>query len=307
MEHSAVIFDLGGVVLNWAPERAFEQVMDAAAVPALLERIGFSDWNRANDARDGLDGAEADLVARFPGDAEAIRAYRAHFLHSVVGMVPGTAAVIAELQQAGVAVSALTNWSGELFAVTRPWFGVLGRFADIVVSGREGLVKPDHRIFGIACERSGLDPARTVFVDDSATNVAAATGFGLHGLRFTSAGHLRADLVELGLLGPRVDVTEPVFHWAVRTTWEDALASGDYPWSSRGATHHAEGFVHGSFRHQVDGTRRRFYGDLTDEEVVLLRLDPAPDLPIVVEDGYPHLFAPLPLGATVLDPTTRRP
>lgn len=295
MEHSAVIFDLGGVVLDWVPERAFEQVMDAGAVPALFERIGFHDWNRANDARDGLAGAEADLVARFPGDAEAIRAYRTHFLHSVVGMVPGTAAVIAELQQAGVTVAALTNWSGELFEVTRPRFGVLGRFADVVVSGREGVVKPDHRIFTIACERGGLDPDRTVFVDDSAANVAAATGFGLHGLRFTSAEQLRTDLVGLGLLGPRAEVVEPVFHWAVRTTWDDAVASGDYPWSSRGVTHDTEGFVHGSFTHQVDGTRRRFYGDLADDEVVLLRLDPAPDLPIVVEGGYPHLFAPLPL------------
>ncbi|MCB0912888.1 MAG: HAD-IA family hydrolase [Propionibacteriaceae bacterium] len=295
MERTAVIFDLGGVVLNWVPERAFEQVMDAGEVPPLLERIGFHDWNKANDAKDALADAEAELVALHPDDADAIRAYRTHFLHSVVGMVPGTAAVIAELQQAGVAVSALTNWSGELFAVARPWFGVLDRFADIVVSGHESIAKPDHRIFALACERGGLDPARTVFVDDSPANVVAADDFGLRGLRFHSADQLRTDLVELGLLGPRAEVTEPVFHWAVRTTWEDASASGAYPWSGRGIGYDEAGFVHGSFAHQLDATRGRFYADLADDEVVLLRLDPAPDLPLVVEDGFPHLFAPLPL------------
>ncbi len=295
MDFTAVIFDLGGVVLNWVPERAFEPVVHADEVPGLLERIGFHDWNRANDARDGLAGAEADLVARFPDDADAIRAYRANFLRSVVGMVPGTAAVIAELQQAGVAVSALSNWSGELFAVTRPWFGVLGRFADIVVSGQEGVAKPDPRLFAIACGRGRLDPERTVFIDDSPENVAAADALGLHGLRFTSAGQLRADLVALGLLRPRPELTEPAYHWAVRERWDAAVAGAGYPWSSREDGYEVAGFVHLSFAGQLERTRQRFYGDLADDEVVLLRLDPAPDLPIVVEDGYPHLFAPLPV------------
>jgi uncharacterized protein (DUF952 family) len=57
----------------------------------------------------------------------------------------------------------------------------------------------------------------------------------------------------------------------------------------------AEGFVHFSFEHQLPATRARFYADLAPSELVLLRLDPDPDLPIVVENGFPHLFAPLPV------------
>lgn len=295
MELSTVIFDIGGVILNWVPERAYEQVMPATEVPAFMERIGFDAWNRGNDALPSIAGSEDELVSRFPADEAEIRGYRQHFLHTVTDMVPGTPAVIAELGQAGVRLGALTNWASDMFALARPRFGIMGRFEDIVVSGTEGIVKPDPAIYRIACERLGVEPGEAVFIDDSPANAQAADEFGLHGIRFTSADQLRADLVALGLLGPRAEVTEPMFHWASRSAWDDAVASGVYPWSSRGVTHNAEGFVHGSFAHQVEATRRRFYADLADDDLVLLRLDPAPDLPIVVENGYPHLFAPLPL------------
>jgi 2-haloacid dehalogenase len=295
MELSTVIFDIGGVVLNWVPERAFEQVMPADEVPGFMKRIGFDGWNRANDALASIEGSEDELVARFPADAARIRGYRQHFLRTVTEMVPGTPAVIAELGQAGVRLGALTNWAADMFALARPRFGVLTRFGDIVVSGTEGVVKPDPEIYRLACERLGIHPGEAVFIDDSPANVHAADEFGLHGLHFTSAAQLREDLVGLGLLADRAPVAEPLFHWTLRSRWAEATASGGFPWSTRDTDYNAEGFVHCSFADQVDGTRRRFYGDVPNAKLVLLKLDPDPDLPIVVEDGYPHLFAPLPV------------
>ena len=295
MELSTVIFDIGGVVLNWVPERAYEQVMPADEVPGFMKRIGFDGWNRANDALASIEGSEDELVARFPADADRIRGYRQHFLRTVTEMVPGTPAVIAELGQAGVRLGALTNWAADMFALARPRFGVFTRFGDIVVSGTEGVVKPDPEIYRLACERLGIHPGEAVFIDDSPANVHAADEFGLHGLHFTSAAQLREDLVGLGLLADRAPVAEPLFHWTLRSRWAEATASGGFPWSTRDTDYNAEGFVHCSFADQVDGTRRRFYGDVPNAKLVLLKLDPDPDLPIVVEDGYPHLFAPLPV------------
>lgn len=301
MVHSAVIFDLGQVVLRWVPERAFEQVMPAADVPAFMERVGFREWNQANDLRDDLGPGEAEWVQRFPSDARWMQAYRPNFHHTVTEMIPGTSAIIAELQQAGRQVSALTNWSGEQFALTRPRWGILDRFSDIVVSGWEGIAKPDPRIFELALERSGLDPAQTVFVDDVAVNVAGAVALGMTGVQFTSAEQLRRELVDLGLLAERTVVSEPIYHWAPRMVWQQALADGDYPWSARGMGYLAEGFVHFSFADQLQGTRRKFYADLGSADLVLLRLDPVPAEPLVVENGYPHLFAPLPLDRVVVE------
>ena len=202
MELTAVLFDLGGVVLEWEPERAFEQVLEAAAVPAFMERVGFHAWNRGQDAGRPLAEAEDELAARFPDDADAIRGYRRHFPLTLTGEVPGTSAVLADLAAAGVPLAALTNWSAETFPVARRRFEVLDRFATIVVSGEERLAKPDPAIFALACDRAAFEPARTVFVDDSAANIAAAGSLGLTGLLFTGAGRLREDLVGLGLLPP---------------------------------------------------------------------------------------------------------
>lgn len=292
-----MIFDLGGVVLDWEPKRAFERVLPPEEVPALIERIGFHDWNLANDSGRDIARAEQDLIRQYPDDAAAILAYRTHFAASLTGMVPGTSAVIAELDRAGVTIVALTNWSGETFPVARHRFGILDRFAEIVVSGNEKLVKPDPAIFAVACSRSGLEPTRTVFIDDSPGNVEAAGRFGLHALQFSNAERLRTDLEELGLLPAWQPVAEPVFHWAPRSEWERAQATGEYPWSGRGIGYEQAGFVHCSFADQLARTRARFYADLGDADLVLLRL---PDgLPVVVEDELPHLFAPLPVHGVV--------
>jgi 2-haloacid dehalogenase len=69
-----------------------------------------------------------------------------------------------------------------------------------VVSGEVGLLKPDPRIFRLAIERCALDPARTVFIDDVADNVAGGRSVGLHALQFVGPAQLRSDLQALGLL-----------------------------------------------------------------------------------------------------------
>ena len=289
-----VIFDIGGVLIRWVPERAYQPVMPADQVPAFMERIGFDEWNRANDGVATVDANEAALVARFPDDAEAIRAYRRNFMATITEAVPGTGAVLAELNAAGVPTMALTNWAGDMFAQARQRFGILRRFFDIVVSGDEGMVKPNSEIFELACARASIAPSEGVFIDDAQANVAGAKAVGLHGVRFTDADALRAELVELGLLGERAAISEPVYHLATRRHWEQALETGHYPWSSRDQDYLGEGFVHCSFAAQVPGTRGRFYADLADDELVPLRVD-TDGLPFVVENGYPHLFAELPL------------
>jgi 2-haloacid dehalogenase len=95
---------------------------------------------------------------------------------------------------------ALTNWSAEMFPYAETTFDFLALFEGIVVSGREGVAKPDPAVFDLLLSRYDLDPGNTVFVDDSPANVAAAAAVGLTALVFTGADRLRADLSRLGLL-----------------------------------------------------------------------------------------------------------
>ncbi len=297
-----MIFDLGAVVLEWAPHLAYEQVLPAEEVAAFMAKIGFWDWNRTNDAGRSFADGEQHLLQQFPDEDVAIQAYREHFPHALTGMVAGTGAVVAELQQAGVRLLALTNWSAETFPHARTKFGLLDRFEAIVVSGTELLAKPDPAIFQLVLSRYDVDPARCVFVDDSPPNVAAAAAQGLTALHFTDADRLRTDLVALGVLGERPTVGQSLFHLTERTVWDAAVLAGSFPWSSRDLSYDRQGYVHCSFAGQVAGVRERIYADVADEDLVLLELDPARlDEPVVVEDlsagdAFPHLYAPLPLG-----------
>jgi len=297
---STVVFDLGGVVLGWDPRRPYQRVLAPEEVPAFLARIGFEQWNRALDAGRLFEAGEQELIERFPDSVAAIRAYREHFDQSLTGLVPGTGAVIAELQSAGLRLLALTNWSAETFPIARR-FGLLRRFEDIVVSGQERLAKPDPAIFEVLFRRHHLDPQECLFVDDAAANVAAAAALGMTAVQFRDAPAFRSELVRLGLLADRAPVTGPIYHLTEGHLWRVAQKSGEYPWSSRDLTYEQQGYVHCSFSSQVAGVRSRTYADVADADLVLLELDPV-GLEVVVEDlragaAFPHLYAPLPLEA----------
>mgnify|MGYP001032300421 CR=1 FL=1 len=153
-------------MLSWDPRGAYERVLPAEEVATFLERVDFAGWNRLNDGGRPFEEAEQDLIARFPDDREAILSYRTHFDATLTGMVPGTSGILAELGQAGIRLIALTNWSAETFPIATERFGILRRFEAIVVSGTEGLLKPEPALYRLALDRHGLSTDSTVFVDD---------------------------------------------------------------------------------------------------------------------------------------------
>ncbi|MGI8458240.1 MAG: HAD-IA family hydrolase [Propionibacteriaceae bacterium] len=295
-----VVFDLGQVVLRWVPERPYARVLPGHQIPEFMAEISFSEWNRGLDAGRSIEAMEAELVAQLPHRREAIEAYRTHFDASVTGMVEGTGAILAELAAAGVRLLALTNWSADLFRPTRRRFDLLQRFEGIVVSGEEKITKPDPALFRIVFDRYQVDPTTAAFVDDSAANCATATNLGMAAIPFVDADSTRERLVELGVLGPRTPITEPVFHVAKRKHWAALQADGHYPWSSRCVTYEQEGFVHLSYADQVAGVVRRFYAADRPQDLVVLELDPSrAGAPIIVEHGFPHLFGPVLATAVV--------
>jgi 2-haloacid dehalogenase len=201
---TAVVFDLGGVLVDWDPRYLYERLMPAADVPAFLAEIGFAAWNHEQDAgARPWAAAVEELARRHPRRRDLIAAYPARFPETLRGPVEGTVALLDELHGRGTRLLALTNWSAETFAHARDRFGFLDRFEAVVVSGEERLAKPDPRLFRLLLERYDLPAERTVLVDDNPANVAAAVGVGMVGLLFRDPGGLRTDLEALGLLGHR--------------------------------------------------------------------------------------------------------
>jgi 2-haloacid dehalogenase len=198
---TTVVFDLGGVLIDWDPRHLYRQLFDDPdEMESFLAKVTTAEWNGHQDA--GRPWAEAIeiLVAEHPERRELIEAFRRRWPEMLAGEIPGTVDVLAELRAARVRLVALSNWSAEMFPVALERFDFLAWFEGIVISGEVGVNKPDRRIFEHLAQRFGIEPEEAVFVDDSAANIDAATDLGFCAIHFTGVTALRPALVRLGLL-----------------------------------------------------------------------------------------------------------
>lgn len=197
---STVVFDLGGVLIDWNPRYLYRKLLPSEAeVEWFLSEICTPEWNEAQDAGRPWSEAVAELSARFPARASLIAAYDERWPEMLGGEIAGSVEILRSLRDGGTRLYALTNWSAEKFELTYPRFEWLSWFEGIVVSGREGLLKPDPRIFRLLIDRYGLDPAHTVYIDDVERNVAVAAELGMIAVHFVDPHQLSADLTRLGL------------------------------------------------------------------------------------------------------------
>jgi 2-haloacid dehalogenase len=197
----AVIFDVGGVLIEWNPKYLYLKLLeDEAAIDAFLKEIGFDAWNLALDAGGRWEPAIAELVAQFPHRKELIEAADLRWHEMLPGEIPGTVAVLTRLAEAGVPLYAITNFSSEKFVEAKKRWPFFSLFRDIVVSGDERLLKPEAAIFHLCLQRNGLKAEDCVFVDDVARNIDGARAVGIDAILFENAGQLERDLQARGIL-----------------------------------------------------------------------------------------------------------
>jgi 2-haloacid dehalogenase len=197
----AVVFDLGGVVVDWNPRHLYRKLIDdPAEVEHFLDEVDFTAWNLEQDrGRPFTEGVRL-LSARFPHRAELIAAYHERWEESVPGVIQGTLELMEELRAAGLPLHALTNWAAETYELAERRFAFDRWFEQIVVSGREGVCKPEPAIFQLLLQRIGVAAPACLFIDDSPANVAGAAALGFQVHRFTGPQALRDELRERGLL-----------------------------------------------------------------------------------------------------------
>lgn len=195
----AVVFDIGGVLIEWDPRTVYRDLLpDPADLDRFLAEICTPDWNATLDAGRPIDEACDELAASHPDSAELIHAWKRQD-EMIAGEIAGTADLVARLDDAGVPLYLLTNMPAEVFAARRRRYPVLQRFDGAVVSGEEGVLKPSPEIFAVLRDRYALDPARTLFIDDMEANVAGARAAGFLACRFVDAPELVVALRAHGL------------------------------------------------------------------------------------------------------------
>ncbi|MBX9731119.1 MAG: HAD-IA family hydrolase [Sphingomonas sp.] len=199
---TAVIFDVGNVLFEWNLRFLYKRLIeDDRALDAFLRDVVTMEWHLQHDAGRPFAETSAELIAQHPDHADLIAALGPRFNETIRGVVPGMAALVGELHEAGVPLFAITNFSGEFwrpFRVAHATF--FDRFGDVVVSGDEGLMKPDRAIYELALARFGLAAGEAFFVDDNIVNVEAAAALGIAAHHFTGVAPLQQALTAMGLL-----------------------------------------------------------------------------------------------------------
>jgi 2-haloacid dehalogenase len=197
-----VVFDVGNVLVRWDPRNLYRRMGYAdATTTSIMAEIGLREINhRVLDAGGPFGATLENLAARFPQHVEFIRAFDTRWVEMLGGAIDASVEIMEKLKRAGVPVHAISNYNREKFDIARTLFPILNDFDELVLSGDVGLVKPDAEIFELLISRRSLDVGRTVFIDDSADNVAAAHQLGFATIHFKeNATDLRAELLRLGL------------------------------------------------------------------------------------------------------------
>lgn len=193
-----VLFDLGNVLVRWDPFLPYEGRYPRADVERFFAEADFAALNHAQDAGEPWPAVRARLAAVRPDLAPMLDVYVTHHRAALPGEVPGADALVRDVLAAGLRAYGLTNWGAESWHLAAEQAPVIRLLAGVVVSGQERVAKPDAEVFRRAVARFGLDPARTLFTDDTRRNVDAAAALGFRTHLFEGHDGLRARLRDLG-------------------------------------------------------------------------------------------------------------
>ena len=200
----AVVFDVGGVLLDWNPRHLYRKLFagDSASMEWFLTEICTPEWHAKHDLGRRSEDSCAELAEAYPAHSDLIWAWALRNEEMVAGPIQGTVDIVAELKARGIACYILSNMEAETFPRRLERYSFLSWFDGYVISGLEGVAKPDERIFRRLLDRYRLEASRTLLIDDSAANVDGARHVGMRALLFETADQLRERLTMERLLEP---------------------------------------------------------------------------------------------------------
>jgi 2-haloacid dehalogenase len=200
---NTIIFDLGGVLLDWNPKYVFdENYFDSLEKrDYFFENICTSDWNEEQDAGRPIVEATQQLISKFPDWEQPIRDFYGRWTEMLKAPIPGTVEIFRQLKASGkYKLYALTNWQAELFHIPLVRYDFLHWFDGRVVSGEEKTRKPFPEFYQRLLDRYNVDPSKALFIDDNLRNVNAGEQVGIKSIHFQSPGQLRKTLKKLKIL-----------------------------------------------------------------------------------------------------------
>ena len=203
MKHiDSIIFDLGGVLIDWNPEYVYFDVFkgDRQKMQWFFNNICTSDWNENQDAGYPMAKATEERVALFPEHEEHIRMFYGRWDDMLGDAIKGTVSILDKLVKSpDYKVVALTNWSHETFPKALKKFDFLQWFEGIIVSGEEKTRKPFDEIYHLTLDRFNIKAENSIFIDDNIKNIESANALGIHGIQFKNPEQLVQQLKQYNI------------------------------------------------------------------------------------------------------------
>jgi 2-haloacid dehalogenase len=205
-----IVFDLGGVLIDWNPDYVFRHLLpDEQERKWFFDNVCTPDWNEEQDGgRSIAEGTEL-LIKKFPEHESSISAFYGRWQEMLGGPIQGTVDILKQLvADKNLNLFALTNWSAETFPVALTKFEFLHWFHGRMVSGEEKTRKPFPDIYHKLITRFNIIPSKAVYIDDNIRNLHPAKELGFHVIHFQNPPQLRDELSRLGLTVDGGQLTE---------------------------------------------------------------------------------------------------
>ena len=192
-----IIFDLGGVLIDWNPKALFVKIFkgDAEKANWFIENVCTQEWNTKQDAGKPFSEAINEKIKEFPNYEKHINAYFERWDEMITGEIPGTVKILKDIHNSNeYKLLSLTNWSTETFPFALKRFSFLELFDDIIVSGKIKMIKPEKQIFEYVIKKHCINPEKTLFIDNNIENVKASKELNFKGIHFRNPQQLKTEL-----------------------------------------------------------------------------------------------------------------
>ncbi|WP_160138742.1 HAD family hydrolase [Chryseobacterium sp. c4a] len=201
MKIKNIIFDFGGVLMDWNPRYFFKDYFnDDEKMEYFLKNIAQDEWNIEQDRGRSLSEGTEIQIKKFPEWEKEIRAYYDNWTVMLKSDIPQNVDILRKLKNTDYHLFGLTNWSAETFPYALENYDFFQLFdGKIVVSGTEKLIKPDPKIWQVLLERYNIQANESVFIDDNLKNIEMAQSLGFKTIHILPDTDLKQELAHLGI------------------------------------------------------------------------------------------------------------
>lgn len=203
MEIKTIIWDLGGVLIDWNPKYVFDKnyFESEEKLNYFFQNICTNEWNEEQDAGRSIVEATESLITSFPDWEQPIRDYYGRWTEMLNGPINKTVEIFRQLKDSGSYKQyALTNWQASLFEIALVRYNFLHWFDGRVVSGEEKTRKPFPEFYHRLLDRYRVNPGEALFIDDNIRNVKAAEALGIFSIHFKNPQQLYEELKDKAVL-----------------------------------------------------------------------------------------------------------